>query len=157
MLSLTPALRKITTTIGAAAIALGAIAATATPVRADPNDVAKVIAGAAAIAIIGSAINNANRPQPGPPVSRHPVAPVHGWHHPGQRPGWAPPPHQRTCTLIIRGQRYLGRGAECIQGSQYRPQPPARPHAHDYRGRPHPHHYHHTRPGHGPRGYQPSR
>ena len=58
------AARRITLAIGAAAIALGAITATALPARANGDDVAKVIAGVTALAIIGSAISNSTAPMP---------------------------------------------------------------------------------------------
>lgn len=57
--------RKFIALISAAAIAIAAVAATTAPARADTQDVAKVLAGLAALAIIGAAINdhNANAPQ----------------------------------------------------------------------------------------------
>ncbi|GGE22519.1 hypothetical protein SAMN05421774_10722 [Gemmobacter megaterium] len=88
-----PATRKIVSALGAAAIAMGAMTATALPARANSDDVMKVIAGVAAIAIIGSALNDSNRHRQPAPVMRpepprpHPgwrpaPPPRHGWHHP---------------------------------------------------------------------------
>lgn len=146
MFSLTPATRKITMALGAAALALGAMTATALPARANGDDVARIIAGTAALVIIGSALNKAGAQghhHPGPPVSRvQPVQPVQGWHNdrrhgawhqprpqPQPRPhhGWAPPaPPPGVCTVWINGQRYVRSSRDCAGA-------PHRPHPHDWR------------------------
>jgi len=127
MFSLTPALRKIGIALGAAALALGTMTATALPARANGDDVARVLAGTAALVVLGSALQS--RPayhQPGPPVSRvRPVHPAHGWqddrrrggwHHPYPRRGWAPPPpvpHPGVCAVWINGERYVRSSRDC--------------------------------------------
>jgi hypothetical protein len=128
------AARRITLAIGAAAIALGTITATALPARANGDDVAKVIAGVTALAIIGSAINNSNRAHATPPVSRAWQQGGNpgwhhdrrgGWHHPKPQPhrGWAPPPRQReACTVWINGRRYVQDSRRC-GGGHPRPVP----------------------------------
>lgn len=144
MFNLTPATRKITTALGAAAIALGAMAATALPARANNDELARVLAGTAALVIIGSALKNQSHTHayhPGPPVSRvrpapPPVQPTHGWNHgrphggwhqpkplPAPRPGWTPPPPQGVCTVWINGQRYTRHGRDCAVTAPPRPQP----------------------------------
>lgn len=132
MFNLTPATRKISTALAAAALALGAMTATALPARANSDDLAKILAGTAALVIIGSALNDRGRPgyyQPGPPVSLpRPVQPVQGWHNdrshggwhqprppqPVPRHGWAPPPPPVSCTVWINGQQYIRRDRDCI-------------------------------------------
>lgn len=130
MFSLTPATRKITMALGAAALALGAMTATALPARANGDDVAKIIAGTAALVIIGSALKaqgHAQHYQPGPPVSLpRPVHPVQGWHKDRQHGGWHQPrPPQPTphhgwapqpggCRVWINGQQYIRRDRDCI-------------------------------------------
>lgn len=58
----TPAVRRFTATVAAAATALALMTAAAVPARAGQNgdDLAKALAAVAAIAIIGSAINDRN-------------------------------------------------------------------------------------------------
>ncbi|MFN3646339.1 MAG: hypothetical protein ACK4S2_07465 [Gemmobacter sp.] len=138
MFNLSPAARKITAALGAAALALGAMTATALPARANGDDLARVLIGTAAIVAIGSALNNANRGY-GPDVSRErPWEPAHGWHHdrrggwhqPQPRPRWTPPPPPppQTCAVWINGQRYVRSSRDCRGGPEYRP-----PHPHDPR------------------------
>lgn len=157
MFSLTPATRKITTALAAAALALGAMTATALPARADGNDLAKILAGTAALVIIGSALKNqghAGHYQPGPPVSRpQPVQGWHkdrqhgGWHQPRPQPvprhGWAPPPHGASCTVWINGEQYVRRDRDCVT-QRHTPRP--------YDPRPY-----HGHGGYRPAPYQPSR
>ncbi len=86
MTILPAAARKIVTAHGAAASAV--------PARADSDDMMKVIAGIAAIAIIGSALNDNDRHRPPRPVVRpQPPRPHPGWHQPVQppHPGWHHP------------------------------------------------------------------
>ena len=103
MTLLRPATRKIIGTLGAAAIAMGAITATALPARANSDDLMKVIAGVAAIAVIGSALSDKNRHRAPAPVMRpepprpHPgwQPPRRGWHHPHVQPHRPPVVHHR--------------------------------------------------------------
>ncbi|WP_323040083.1 hypothetical protein [Gemmobacter sp.] len=93
---LRPATRKIAAALGGAAIALGAITATALPARANSDDMMKVIAGVAAIAIIGSALNDKDDHRRGygygPVMRPEPPRPQPGWHQPRpQHPGWHHP------------------------------------------------------------------
>jgi hypothetical protein len=129
MITLRPALRRITATLGAAALALGAIAASSVPARANGDDLARVLAGTAALVIIGSAIKDANRH--GHPATRvQPVSPAHGWHGDRQRPGWHDDrgwrrhdePRYRdrrldrapaSCIVWIDGQRYVQDSRKC--------------------------------------------
>lgn len=134
------AARRITTALGAAALALGAITATALPARANGDDIAKVLAGTAALVIIGSALNANKHPRQAPPVTQawHPdrYPGWHhdrrdrpdgrgGWHHPKPQPrhGWAPPPRaQEPCVMWINGQRYIQDSRSC-GGRNPRPVP----------------------------------
>lgn len=116
MSALRPVASKVVTSVTALALAFGVMAASAAPARAQMNsDAAKVIAGIAALAVIGAAINDKNdrrdadrrrhdqwdrhdrpRYQP-PPRAQHfrpgppPRAHAHGWQkhpqHPPQRHG----------------------------------------------------------------------
>lgn len=127
------ACRRITLAFGAAAIALGAITATALPARANGDDVARIIAGTAALVIIGSALRDANRGHAAPPVSRAWQPDRNpgwhhdrrgGWHHPKPQPqhGWAPPPrHRAPCTIWINGRLYVQDSRQC--GGHARPVP----------------------------------
>jgi hypothetical protein len=92
--SIRPAARKITATLAAAALALGAITATAMPARANSEDVARVLAGIAALAIIGHAIKSGQghaAPVHGYPQHPYPAGP--GWNH--GKPGGHPAPQYR--------------------------------------------------------------
>lgn len=114
MTLLRPASRKILAALGAAAIAMGAMTATAVPARADSDDVMKVIAGVAAIAIIGSALNDNDRHRyPGPIMRPEPPRPQPGWHQPRpQHPGWHHPQPPRPPVAHHRYDRhdaYCGR------------------------------------------------
>lgn len=64
--------RKLTSLGAALAIALAGMTAAAVPARAQNDDLAKILMGAAAVFIIGSAINNAGRAAPAP-APRHDV------------------------------------------------------------------------------------
>lgn len=104
MTLLRPASRKIVAALGAAAIALGAMTATALPARADSDDMMKVIAGVAAIAIIGSALNDNDRHRHPAPIMRpEPPRPQPGWHQPRpQHPGWHHPQPPRPPVVQYR-------------------------------------------------------
>lgn len=112
-----PVARKWISALGALVIGLGAITASAAPARANGEDVAKVIAGVAALAIIGTAINKANKAEarPGP-----------GWHQqrPG-KPGWhqpQPPRQQQNCVQAGRGgQIVCGRPVNNAHGRPHQP------------------------------------
>jgi hypothetical protein len=78
--------RKFIALVSGLAVAVSLTAATTAPARAD-NDAAKVLAGIAALAIIGAAIDNSNRPTV---VEREvivPPRPAYGY----PRPVYAPP------------------------------------------------------------------
>lgn len=133
MFAFSLAARRITMAMGAAAVALGTITATALPARAN-DDVARFIAGTAALVIIGSALRDGGRAHASPPVTQgwhrdQPPSWHHdrrgGWHHPQPQPTrrWAPPPRERSaCTLWIDGRRYVQDSRRCGNG-QPRPLP----------------------------------
>lgn len=77
MTPIRPAARKIVSALGALVLALGTMTASAQPVRAG-NDVAKVLAGVAAIAIIGTALSDKGRAEARPVHGK----PQPGWHQP---------------------------------------------------------------------------
>lgn len=119
-----PITRKLIASFSVLALGLGLILGSGAPVRANSDNVAKVIAGAAALAIIGTAINKAERDDDRERARRvqgHP--PPHGWHRNGpQRPhGWQhrePPRHARPhrshgqdCVRTRHGEVVCGRAA----------------------------------------------
>lgn len=125
-----PFTRKIIASFSALALGLGLILGSGAPVRANSDDVAKVIAGAAALALIGTAINKAERDNDRDRARRvqgHP--PPHGWHHnaPRRPHGWQhrEPPRQqaRDCVRTRHGELVCGRSAGQV-----------RAHPHDRRG-----------------------
>lgn len=92
--------RRFATTLAAAATALAAMTAAAVPARAGSDDIAKILAGVAAIAIIGTAINN-NKAKAAPPPQPHPYPypqPGHGQGRPHQAPLLP-----SVCTITISG------------------------------------------------------
>ncbi|NUB46330.1 hypothetical protein GEU84_018215 [Fertoebacter nigrum] len=85
--------RRLTATLTAAAMALALTGASAAPARADGEDVAKIIAGIAALAIIAKAIDNKNdrKDKPVAVTPTHPKPPH--WGH--DRPRHDPPRYGR--------------------------------------------------------------
>lgn len=132
MITIRPIARKLTTALGAIAIACGAMAASAQPARAN-NDAAKVLAGIAAIAIIGTALNSQSHASPRPVHANppRPVKPQPGWHQPVQPPrphrpqAQAPMRPNQTCVRtggnVVCGQAVQQRRAQGHH--QPRPQP----------------------------------
>lgn len=89
--------KRLTALFSTLALALAVTGTSATPVRAN-DDFARLLAGVAAVAIIGTAINKADRhddrrryaaPPPPPPRYRHRAAPPRHVYH-------APPPPPRA-------------------------------------------------------------
>lgn len=117
-----PLTRKLIASLSAAALGLGLILGSGAPVRANSDDVAKVIAGAAALAIIGTAINKAERDDDRD-RDRRAQGYAHGWHQnaPQRAHGWQhrePPRHARPngrhvqdCVRTRHGQVVCGRDA----------------------------------------------
>jgi hypothetical protein len=101
----TPAIRRFTATIAAAATALALMTAAAVPARAGQNgdDFAKAIAALAAIAIIGTAINSRDDDR---------APPRHVYQPPRQKHIYSPPQRERRATVLpaqcavqLRGHR----------------------------------------------------
>lgn len=127
MTFLRPAARKLTSTLGAIALAFGAMTATAMPARAN-NDAAKVLAGIAAIAIIGTALNNKGHAAPARPVHAGPQRPQPGWHQPARPPQvQAPRPHRPQAQTCVQTGRNVVCGQQIdqrrVQNHPQRPQP----------------------------------
>jgi hypothetical protein len=98
--------RRFIATLAAAALALAGITATAAPARAQGDEFARILFGAAVLAIIGSAIANANQPRPVPPAPVwNPRPPVHPpvVHPPVVKP-WLP----AHCEMRVGGRAYFG-------------------------------------------------
>lgn len=132
-----PATRKIATALGVAAIAMGAMTASALPARAEPDDMMKVIAGVAAIAIIGSALNDNDRHhRPAPVMRPEPPRPQPGWHKPRpQYPGWHR--HEPPRPPVAHPRAYPCGPYGCARPApgygHYQPRPqPYRHHDHHY-------------------------
>lgn len=87
-----PLFRRLAATLTAAATALALLGATTVPARADGEDVAKIIAGIAALAIIGKAIDNRND-RKDKPAEVIPVHPKPRWDD--DRPRHEPPRYGR--------------------------------------------------------------
>lgn len=75
----TPAVRRFTATVAAAVTALAVMTVAAVPARAgqDSDDLAKALAAVAAIAIIGTALNNHDDDRKAPGRVVHPYKPIH--------------------------------------------------------------------------------
>lgn len=89
--------RKFIALIIAAATAITTLTATAAPARAN-EDFGKVLAGLAALAIIGAAINDAHKDH-GPAVTRRSTRPVDDW---SRKPAVRPAPVRPLPSAVTR-------------------------------------------------------
>lgn len=120
MIRITPTLpRRITASLAAAAVALGAMAASTAPAAASDRDLLRFLAGAATIAIIAKGVRDHNRSgQAHADPLPQPVHPDRG------RPGGHRPPHvapvrlpqQCASRYRVQGQGVLTYyGARCLE------------------------------------------
>jgi len=130
------AARKIAATLAAGAIALGAITATSIPARANTDDIARLLAGIATLALLDQSRRNM-QPAAGPVhhLQAKPQPQQPGWGHVPHRP--APPhvpQHARTptaglpgvCAIRIEGTRDAFYPARCLRDQGIRAELPNR-------------------------------
>jgi hypothetical protein len=113
--------RRLTMTLSALVLALAGMTAAAVPARANNDDLAKILLGATAVFIIGSAINNAGRAD-----TRHDDRRRDHWDErrgPGRH---AVPVLPRACAISISGHGTRYYGERCLRKSGIRAHLPQR-------------------------------